>query len=111
MVIWILSHPQAEASEIFRETPRILSSAFITWGSNPPPMELVVLQHIEFVKEKAFGTAFGQHEWFVQNRIIEVEEEFFVQPTSPGYMNSLCEPDPPSGKAEILEQMEMENEL
>ena len=67
------------ATEFFRETSRMLSSTShylgVVWA---PRVDLVILQHIEFVKLRKHlvlalmvGTS-----GMVQNRIIEVEEDF-----------------------------------
>ena len=108
------SYPQAEASEIFRETSHILSSAShylgVVWT---PRMELVVLQHVEFVKLRRHLVLalLVSTNGFVQNRIIEVEEEFSQSELDhlSDDMNSLL-----AGltlhqvRQKILEQMEME---
>ena len=70
---------QMEGTDLFRETSRILSSSShylgVVWA---PRMGLVVLQHIEFVKLKRhFVLALlVSTTGLVQNRIIEVENDF-----------------------------------
>ncbi|MFB3885670.1 MAG: heat-inducible transcriptional repressor HrcA [Thermodesulfobacteriota bacterium] len=83
-----------EGRDLFRETCRILSSSShylgVVWA---PRISSVILQHIEFVKLKKYlilailvNTA-----GFVQNRMIEVEEEFFQSELDhlSDYMNQL----------------------
>jgi heat-inducible transcriptional repressor len=73
-----LSH-QAEATDLFRETSRILSSSShylgVVWA---PRMSFAVLQHIEFVKLKKHLVLaiLVSTTGLVHNRIIEVEEDF-----------------------------------
>jgi len=108
---------QAEVTELFRETSRILSTSShylgVVWA---PRVKSVVFQHIEFVKLKRhmvlaiLVTTTG----LVHNRIIEVEEDF---PQSEldylsDYMNSLL-----TGltlqqvREKLLEQMRVEKKV
>jgi heat-inducible transcriptional repressor len=70
---------QGEATDIFREISRILSSAShhlgVVWA---PRVELIVLRHIEFVKlgPHLVLTLLVGTNGLVQNRIIETEDEF-----------------------------------
>jgi heat-inducible transcriptional repressor len=70
---------QAEATDLFRETSRIISSSShylgVVWA---PRMSLVVLQHIEFVKLRRYLvlSILITETGLVQNRIIEVDEDF-----------------------------------
>jgi len=107
-------YPQTEASEIFQKTSRILSSAShylgVVWA---PRMEMVVLQHIEFVRLRRHSVLalLVSTNGFVQNRVVEVEEEFSQSELDhlSDYMNSLL-----AGlslhqvRQKILEQMEFE---
>ncbi len=70
---------QGEAADIFRGISRILSSVShylgVVWA---PRVDLVVLRHVEFVKLGAHLvlTLFVGSNGLVQNRIIEVEEDY-----------------------------------
>jgi len=70
---------QIKGADLFRETCRILSSSShylgVVWA---PRMSLVVLQHIEFVKLRRHLVLalLVSTTGLVQNRIIEVEEDF-----------------------------------
>ncbi len=103
-----------EGVDLFRETSRILSLASqylgVVWV---PRMNLAVLQHIEFVKMRGrFVLAlFISTNGLVQNRIVEVEEDF-SQPELDhlsDYMNQLL-----AGltlhqvRDKLVEQMELE---
>ena len=73
------SNFQIEGADLFRETSRILSSSShylgVVWA---PRMGLVVLQHIEYVKLRRHLVLaiLVSTTGLVQNRIIEVEEDF-----------------------------------
>lgn len=70
---------QVEATDLFRETSRILSSSShylgVVWA---PKMSLVVLQHIEFVKLRRHLVLaiIVSTTGLAHNRIIEIEEDF-----------------------------------
>ena len=104
----------AEGIDLFRETSRILSLSSqylgVVWA---PRMNLTVFQHIEFVKWKGrFVLALlVSTSGLVQNRIIEVEEDFSQSELDhlSDYMNDLL-----AGltlhqvREKIVEQMELE---
>jgi len=105
---------QIEGADLFRETCRILSSSShylgVVWA---PRMSLVALQHIEFVKLRRHSvlTILVSTTGLVQNRIIEVEDDFSQSELDhlSDYLNSLL-----TGltlyqvKEKLLEQMWME---
>jgi heat-inducible transcriptional repressor len=70
---------QIEGADLFRETCRILSSSShylgVVWA---PRMNLVILQHIEFVKLRKYLVlaVLVSTTGLVYNRIIEAEEDF-----------------------------------
>lgn len=107
---------QIEGTDLFRETCRVLSSSShylgVVWA---PRMNLVVLQHIEFVKLRRHLVLaiLVSTTGLVQNRMIEAEEDF---PQSEldhlsDYMNSLL-----TGltlyqvREKLLEQMRVEKD-
>jgi len=71
--------PQVEPVDLFRETSRVLSSSShylgVVWA---PRLNLVVLQHIEFVKlrKHLVLVILVSTTGLVHNRLIEVEEDF-----------------------------------
>ena len=103
-----------EGVDLFRETSRILSLSSqylgVVWA---PRMNLTVFQHIEFVKLKGrlVLALLVSTSGLVQNRIIEVEEDFSQSDLDhlSDYMNELL-----AGltlhqvREKILEQMELE---
>ena len=105
---------QAEAVEIFRETSRILSSGShhlgVVWA---PRMDFVVIQHIEFVKLKRHLVLalIVSTNGLVQNRIVEVEEDFTQMELDHlvDYMNSFLEGlTLLQARTKILDEMEKE---
>ena len=70
---------QGEVTDLFRETSRILSSSShylgVVWT---PRMNVVMVQHIEFVKlrKRLVLTILVTTTGLVHNRVIEVEEDF-----------------------------------
>jgi heat-inducible transcriptional repressor len=105
---------QSEVAEIFRETSRILSSASqhlgVVWA---PRMDLVVLQHIEFVKlKKNFVLALiVSASGLIQNRIIEVEEDISQTELDnlSDYMNEfLAGLTLRQARVKVIEQMKVE---
>jgi heat-inducible transcriptional repressor len=105
---------QTETGELFREASRILSSSSrhlgVVWA---PRTDLVVLQHIEFVKLKKhlILALLVSTSGMVQNRIVEVEEDYSQSDLDSfsEYLNGLL-----SGltlrqvREKILEQMRLE---
>jgi len=105
---------QTETGELFREASRILSSSSrhlgVVWA---PRTDLVVLQHIEFVKLKKhlILALLVSTSGMVQNRVVEAEEDYSQSDLDSfsEYLNGLL-----SGltlrqvREKILEQMRLE---
>jgi heat-inducible transcriptional repressor len=105
---------QTETGELFREASRILSSSSrhlgVVWA---PRTDLVVLQHIEFVKLKKhlILALLVSTSGMVQNRVVEVKEDYSQSDLDSfsEYLNGLL-----SGltlrqvREKILEQMRLE---
>jgi len=111
------SNYQIEGTELFRETCRILSSSShylgVVWA---PRMNLVVLQHIEFVKlrRNLVLIILVSSAGLVHNRIIEMEEDVSQSELDhlSDYLNSLL-----TGlnlyevKEKLLDQMKVEKNI